>query len=64
MGIGFKITGRWEAPQLPQIKLCVHLMDLTREDRHSMQLDSKYIPTPTINDRFSSSFHLPPWAEL
>ena len=64
MGLGFKITGRWEAPQHPQIKLCVHLMDLTREDRLSMQLDTKYIPTPTINDRLSSTFNLPPWAEL
>ena len=64
MGLGFKITGRWEAHQHPQIKLCVHLMDLTREDRLSMQLDTKYIPTPTINDRLSSTFNLPPWAEL
>lgn len=64
MGLGFKIAGRREATQLPQVRLCVHLMDLTREDRHSMQMDTKYIPTPAINDRFSSSFHLPPWAEL
>ncbi|KAI9453856.1 hypothetical protein BJY52DRAFT_1189313 [Lactarius psammicola] len=60
----YKVTGRWEAPQLPQIKLWVHLMDLTSDDRQNMQLNTKHIPTPTINDRFSSSFHLPPWAEL
>ncbi|KAF8260139.1 hypothetical protein EI94DRAFT_1897819 [Lactarius quietus] len=61
---GFKVTGRWESPQLPQIRLWVHPMDLTREDRQSMQLNNKHIPTPTINHRFSSSFNLPPWAEL
>ena len=64
LGLDYKVTGRWEAPQLPQIRLWVHLMDLTSDDRQNMQLDTKHIPTPTINDRFSSSFHLPPWAEL
>jgi len=29
-----------------------------------MQLDPKHIPTPAINDRLSSSFHVSPWAEL
>ena len=63
MGPGFKVTGRWRAPQLSQIRIWVHPMDLTREDKDKMQLDTKYIPTPTINDRFSS-FYLPPSAEL
>ncbi|KAI9455179.1 hypothetical protein BJY52DRAFT_1224795, partial [Lactarius psammicola] len=61
-GIDYRITGRWEMPkvqQVPQIELCVHPMDLTSDDRHNMQLDSKYVPTPTINDRLSSSFRLP-----
>ncbi|KAI9443796.1 hypothetical protein H4582DRAFT_2125845, partial [Lactarius indigo] len=50
--------------QLPQIRLLAHPMELTSDDRHNMQLDPTYIPTPKIDDRFSSSFHLPPWAEL
>ncbi|KAI9443812.1 hypothetical protein H4582DRAFT_1039790 [Lactarius indigo] len=62
--VGYKLTGRREGLQPPQIKLRVHLMDLTDDDRHNMQLDAKYIPTPTINDRLSSSFHLPLRAEL
>ncbi|KAN0136110.1 hypothetical protein V8E53_005970 [Lactarius tabidus] len=33
-------------------------MDLTRDDRHNMQLDPNHIPTPSINGRFSPSFRL------
>ena len=64
LGLDYKVTGRWEAPQRPQIKLWVHLMDLTSDDRHNMQLNSGHIPIPSINDRFSSSFRLPTWAEI
>ncbi|KAH9166548.1 hypothetical protein EDB89DRAFT_2232826 [Lactarius sanguifluus] len=60
----YKLTGRLEEHQLPKIRFCVHPMDLTNDDRHNMQLVAKYIPTPTIVDRFSSSFYLPLWAEL
>lgn len=34
-------------------------MDLTSDDRHNMQLDSDYIPSPIVNDRLSSGFHIP-----
>ncbi|KAI9437151.1 hypothetical protein H4582DRAFT_2058133 [Lactarius indigo] len=55
----YSVTGRSEMPpQVPRTELCVHPMDLTSEDKHSMQLDPKYVPTPTINDRLSSSFCL------
>ncbi|KAI9443933.1 hypothetical protein H4582DRAFT_2125919, partial [Lactarius indigo] len=63
----FKLTGRREEPEehrMPEIKLWVHLMELTSDDRHNMQMDPKHIPTLTINDRLSSSFHVPHWAEL
>ncbi|KAH9005432.1 hypothetical protein EDB86DRAFT_2825090 [Lactarius hatsudake] len=63
----FKLTGRREEPemhQMPEIKLWVHLMELTSEDRNNMQMDPKHIPTLTINDRLSSSFQVLPWAEL
>ncbi|KAH8993666.1 hypothetical protein EDB83DRAFT_2325213 [Lactarius deliciosus] len=63
----FKLTGRREEPevhQMPEIKLWVHLMELTSEDRHNMQMDPKHIPTPTINERLSSSFQVSPLAEL
>ncbi|KAI9452888.1 hypothetical protein BJY52DRAFT_1124024 [Lactarius psammicola] len=60
-GPDYRVTGRCEMPkmhQVPQIELWVHPMDLTSDDRHNMQLDPKYVPTPTINDRLSTSFRL------
>ncbi|KAH9059728.1 hypothetical protein EDB87DRAFT_1831890 [Lactarius vividus] len=60
-GLDYRVTGRWEMPkmhQVPQIELRVHPMNLTSDDRHNMQLDPKHVPTPTINDRLSSSFRL------
>ena len=62
VGLDYNITGRSEMTNMhnePQIECWVHLMDLTSDDRHNMQLDPKHIPTPTINDRLSSSFCLP-----
>jgi hypothetical protein len=34
-------------------------MDLTSDDRHSMQMNPDYIPSPAVNERLSSSFHVP-----
>lgn len=34
-------------------------MNLSSDDKHKMQLDAKYIPSPIVNDRFSSRFHVP-----
>jgi hypothetical protein len=39
-------------------------MDLTSDDKLNMELDPRYIPTPTINDRLSSSFLLSTSEEL
>jgi hypothetical protein len=33
--------------------------DLPSDDKHNMQLDPKYIPQPTVNNRLASAFHLP-----
>ena len=32
--------------------------DLPSDDKHNMQLDPKYIPQPTVNNRLSSAFHI------
>ncbi|KAI9443805.1 hypothetical protein H4582DRAFT_1846182 [Lactarius indigo] len=64
LGQDYKVTGRRKASQLPQIRLRVRLVDLTSDDRHNMQLDTKYIPTPTIDNRFPLWFHISPWAKL
>ena len=53
------ITGRRQAFQEPKLEIWVHLMDLTSDDKHNMQLDPNYIPNPVVNDRLSSGFHIP-----
>jgi hypothetical protein len=34
-------------------------MEFTSSDKHKMQLDSKHVPTPVVNERRSSTFHIP-----
>jgi hypothetical protein len=34
-------------------------MDLTSDDKHSMQLDPDFVPSPVVNERLSSRFHIP-----
>jgi hypothetical protein len=53
------VTGRRETRQRPLLQFWIHPMDLTADDKHSMQLDTKHIPSPTVNDRLSSTFLLP-----
>ncbi|KAN0136112.1 hypothetical protein V8E53_005972 [Lactarius tabidus] len=61
------VTGRLEVlqmHQMSQLKLWIHPMELTSDDKLNMELDPRYIPTPTINDRLSSSFLLSTSEEL
>jgi hypothetical protein len=53
------ITGRRETLKDQELEFRVHLMDLSSDDKHNLQLDAKYIPGPIVNDRFSSPFHMP-----
>ncbi|KAI0302897.1 hypothetical protein B0F90DRAFT_1935607 [Multifurca ochricompacta] len=53
------ITGRRDALQGPRLQFWIHLMDLTSDDKQTIQLDPKHIPNPTVNGRLSSAFYLP-----
>lgn len=55
----YTVTGRKVSLQRPMLAFWIHPMDLTSDDKHNMQLDTKHIPSPTVNDRLSSSFRLP-----
>jgi hypothetical protein len=59
VGSEYVITGRRQVVQESKLEICVHLMDLTSDDKHNMQLDPNYIPSPAVNDRLSSGFHIP-----
>ena len=56
----YVITGRREFLQEPELQHRVHLVDLASDDRHNMQLDPQYIPNPTVNERLSCTFCIPP----
>ena len=43
----------------PKLEFRVHLMDLTSDDKHSMQLDYKHVPGPVVSDRRSGLLNLP-----
>ena len=54
------VTGRLEVLQGPGVEYSVFpIMVLQRDDKHSMQLDSKYIPQAIVNNRLGSAFHVP-----
>ncbi|KAI9444051.1 hypothetical protein H4582DRAFT_1918933 [Lactarius indigo] len=58
-GQEYMVTGRQEALQEPRLEYWVYPTDLTSDDKHNMQLDPRFIPQPTVNNRLSSAFHLP-----
>ncbi|KAF8267054.1 hypothetical protein EI94DRAFT_1830340 [Lactarius quietus] len=61
------VNGRLEMLQMHQtsrLKLLIHPMELTSDDKRNMQLDANHIPTPIINDRLSTSFLLSTSVEL
>ncbi|KAF7978535.1 hypothetical protein HWV62_45432 [Athelia sp. TMB] len=53
----YQLFGTHETLQEPVIEHKIHLLDLTTEDKHNMQLDQMFIPSP--QDKFSHSFSLP-----
>ncbi|KAF7982845.1 hypothetical protein HWV62_25812 [Athelia sp. TMB] len=53
----YQLSGTHETLQEPVIEHKIHLLDLTAEDKHNMQLDQMFIPSP--QDKFSHSFSLP-----
>jgi hypothetical protein len=55
----YKLIGGREMPEEPKLQFQVHMVDLTSDDKHIMQLNSKHIPKPTTSDRRSPVFHLP-----
>jgi hypothetical protein len=55
----YTISGHREVLEEPKLEFRVHIIDLTSDDRQSIQFNPKHIPHPATNDRRSSVFHLP-----
>jgi hypothetical protein len=53
------ISGRKESLQNQEIEYQVHILRLLADQRHNLQLDPSYVPTPVLNERLSQSFNLP-----
>ena len=53
------VSGRRESLQNQEIEYQVHHLSLLADQRHNLQLDSSYVPTPVLNERFSQSFRIP-----
>jgi hypothetical protein len=42
-----------------EIEYTVHILRLRADERHNLQLDPSYIPTPVLNERLSQYFRVP-----
>ena len=42
-----------------EIEYTVHILRLQADDKHNLQLNPSYVPTPVLNERLSQSFHAP-----
>jgi hypothetical protein len=52
----YSIKGRQESQQNQEIEYHVHTLRLRAEQKHNLQLDPSFVPTPILNDRLSQSF--------
>jgi hypothetical protein len=59
LGPEYVIACRRQVIEEAKLEFCVHLMDLTSDDKHSMQLNPDYVPSPAVNERLSYKFHIP-----
>ena len=41
------------------IEYTIHILRLQSDQKHNLQLDPSYVPTPVLNERLSQSFHVP-----
>ncbi|KAI0295672.1 hypothetical protein B0F90DRAFT_1820352 [Multifurca ochricompacta] len=55
----YSISGRREFLTEDEIEYQVHLLHLHTDQRHNLQQDPSFVPTPVVNERLSGSFHVP-----
>ena len=56
--VSYSIKGRQESQQNQEIEYHVHTLRLRADQKHNLQLDPSYVPTPMINNRLSQSFRV------
>ena len=56
--VSYSIKGHQESRQNQEIEYHVHTLRLRADQKHDLQLDPSYVPTPMINNRLSQSFRV------
>ncbi|KAH9059751.1 hypothetical protein EDB87DRAFT_1577415 [Lactarius vividus] len=56
----YYISGRQEYLRDDETEYRIYLLQLRADDKHKVQLDSSYVPTPVIEERLTHSFHVSP----
>ena len=54
----YHVVGRQEYFEDPANEYTIHVLNSTADDKHNMQLDPTFIPSPSVNQRLSHSFRL------
>lgn len=55
----FHVTGQRETHTEPALRYTILPIDLTEGDKHQLQLDGLFVPTPRIHSNSASHFELP-----
>ncbi|KAI0297435.1 hypothetical protein BC826DRAFT_166673 [Russula brevipes] len=53
------ISGRQESQQNQECEYHIHTLRLPAEQKHNLQLDPSFVPTPMLQERLSQSFRVP-----
>ncbi|KAH9171595.1 hypothetical protein EDB89DRAFT_1906874 [Lactarius sanguifluus] len=56
----YYISGRQEHLRDDETEYRIYLLQLRADEKHKVQLDPSYVPTPVIEDRLTHSFHVSP----
>ncbi|KAH9017733.1 hypothetical protein EDB84DRAFT_1422808 [Lactarius hengduanensis] len=56
----YHISGRQEYLRDDETEYRIYLLQLRADEKHKVQLDPSYVPTPVIEDRLTHSFHVSP----
>jgi hypothetical protein len=54
----YRVSGKHHIRKHPVICYSIYPLRLTENDKHQMQMNSKFIPTPSISERFSTDISI------
>ncbi|KAJ7180916.1 hypothetical protein C8R46DRAFT_595271 [Mycena filopes] len=58
-GASFKVTGRDYSRTEPVIECKLHVLQLSTNDQHTLQMDATFVPSPHIQAHSAQVFHIP-----